>query len=197
MANYPGEIYVPRERENRSGVDYVPEKKTVWFKEDADDIENEIIAVETELGTNPKGAYASVKAFLEDLLGRTKQIIFSGICDYGFDHGFTKYFWVGRTASDGFQYLCGIMPIAGKLSKLYVRMAWNDCNGSSTLTLYKNEVATNLQITIPAGNNFFTISDTTHEVEVAAGDRVAFKVVIGGTAGAIGFAGISLVFAPS
>lgn len=49
MAKYPDEIYVPRVRENRSGVEYDPEKKSVWFKEDADDIENEVIALETHV----------------------------------------------------------------------------------------------------------------------------------------------------
>lgn len=127
---------------------------------------------------------------------RKEQVIFTGICDYGFDHGITKYFWVGRTASDGYRYVCGVFPVAGKLKKLYVRMAWNDCNESSTLTLYKNEVATDLAITIPAGSDYTTITDTEHEVSVAVGDRFAFKVVAGGTSGAIGFAGISLVFVP-
>jgi len=49
MASYPNTIYVPRTRENRAGVVYDATKKTVWFKQDADDIENEIIAIETEL----------------------------------------------------------------------------------------------------------------------------------------------------
>ena len=49
MASYPNSIYTPRERENRSGVVYDPAKKSVWFKEDADAIENEIIAIETEI----------------------------------------------------------------------------------------------------------------------------------------------------
>lgn len=67
MAKYPNEIYVPRERENRHGVEYIPEKKSVWFKEDADDIENEIIAVEQELGLNFKTDYTDVKERLEAL----------------------------------------------------------------------------------------------------------------------------------
>jgi len=49
MASYPSSIYEPRTRENRSGVTYDATKKTIWFKEDADAIENEIIALETEL----------------------------------------------------------------------------------------------------------------------------------------------------
>lgn len=197
MADYPDGVYSPRTKGNKPGVVYDATKKTIGYAEDVTKLDNEVVAIETELGTNPKGAFASVKAFLEDLLSRTKQIICSGICDYGIDKGITKYFWVGRSMSDGFQYICGIMPVAGKLKKLYVRMAWNDCNGESTLTLYKNNEATALTITIPAGNGYTTISDTTHEVIVAAGDRVAFKVIVGGTAGAIGLAGISLIFVPS
>jgi len=49
MADYPNSIYSPRTRENRSGVEYDETKKTIWFKEDADAIEDEIIALETEL----------------------------------------------------------------------------------------------------------------------------------------------------
>ena len=61
MASYPNSIYTPRERENRSGVVYDPAKKSVWFKEDADAIENEIIAIENELGLLPKNSSSSVR----------------------------------------------------------------------------------------------------------------------------------------
>jgi len=60
MASYPNSIYTPRERENRSGVVYDPAKKSVWFKEDADAIENEIIAIENELGLLPKNSSSNV-----------------------------------------------------------------------------------------------------------------------------------------
>jgi hypothetical protein len=46
---YPDSIYKPRERENWPGVVFNPEKKTIWFKEDAEAIENEIIAIEKDL----------------------------------------------------------------------------------------------------------------------------------------------------
>ena len=52
MASYPNSIYKPRTRANRSGVVYNASKQTVWFKEDADAIENEIIAVESTLKPN-------------------------------------------------------------------------------------------------------------------------------------------------
>jgi len=70
MADYPGGVYSPRAKENRSGIDYVPEKKSVIFVEDIEKGDAETIAIETELGTNPKGAYGSVKDFLADLLSK-------------------------------------------------------------------------------------------------------------------------------
>jgi len=58
MASYPNTIYSPRTRENRSGVVYDDTKKTIWFKEDADAIEAEIVALETELEAAKTREYA-------------------------------------------------------------------------------------------------------------------------------------------
>ena len=70
MANYPASIFSPRTKANRNGVVYDSLKETVIFAEDMQADDNEIVAIETELGTNPKGAYASVAAFLADLLAK-------------------------------------------------------------------------------------------------------------------------------
>jgi len=67
MASYPNEIFSPRTRENKSGVEYDPDKKTVIFAEDIDKGDDEIVAIETELGLNPKGSWGSVKERLEAL----------------------------------------------------------------------------------------------------------------------------------
>jgi hypothetical protein len=67
MASYPNEIYEPRAKENRSGVVYDPAKKTVIFVEDIKGLDDEVVAVETELGTNPKGNWPDVKSRLIDL----------------------------------------------------------------------------------------------------------------------------------
>jgi len=72
MAQYPNEIYTPREKENRAGVVYNPNKKSVIFAEDIKALDEEVKAIETELGTNPKGAFASVKEFLQYLLSKVK-----------------------------------------------------------------------------------------------------------------------------
>jgi len=67
MANFPDSIYTPREKENRSGVAYNPLKKNVLFAEDIQNDDDEIVAIETELGLNPKGAFASVAENLSEL----------------------------------------------------------------------------------------------------------------------------------
>jgi len=60
MASYPSSIYSPRAKENKSGVVYDAAKKTVTFVEDIVNDDNEIVAIETELGLLPKGTSASV-----------------------------------------------------------------------------------------------------------------------------------------
>jgi len=70
MASYPSSIYSPRDKENKSGVVYDALKKTVIFAEDIENDDAEIVAIETELGTLPKGSKASVKARLDDIDSR-------------------------------------------------------------------------------------------------------------------------------
>lgn len=67
MATYPNAIYSPREKENKEGVEYDPTKKTTLFAEDVVKDDDEIVAIETELGTLPKGAKADVKTRLNDV----------------------------------------------------------------------------------------------------------------------------------
>jgi len=67
MADYPNTIYEPRAKENRNGVEYDPEKKTVIFVEDIEKGDDETVAIETELGANPKGTKADVKTRLDDV----------------------------------------------------------------------------------------------------------------------------------
>ena len=67
MATYPAGIYSPRIKTNRSGVVYDAAKETVLFAEDVVKDDDELVAIETELGTNPKGAKADVKTRLDDV----------------------------------------------------------------------------------------------------------------------------------
>lgn len=61
MADYPSAITNPRTVANKSGVVYEAAKTTIVFAEDINNANNEIKAIETELGTLPKGQFASVK----------------------------------------------------------------------------------------------------------------------------------------
>lgn len=74
MATYPGGVYSPRTKENKAGVVYDANKKTVGFVEDVVYLDEEVVAIETELGTNPKGVFTDVKTNLTEL--NKKGIIF-------------------------------------------------------------------------------------------------------------------------
>lgn len=66
-ASYPGSIYPPRTKENKSGVVYDAAKKTIGYVEDITKLDDEVVAIETELGTNPKGVFTDVKTLLAEL----------------------------------------------------------------------------------------------------------------------------------
>lgn len=68
-AQYPDAIYEPREKQNRPGVIYEPERKTVGFVEDVTKLDDEVVAIENELGENPKAGYANVAERLDDIGG--------------------------------------------------------------------------------------------------------------------------------
>jgi len=69
-ATYPSGVYSPRTKENKAGVVYDATKKTIIFTEDVVKLDEEIVAVENELGTLPKGGFADVKARIVDLEDR-------------------------------------------------------------------------------------------------------------------------------
>jgi hypothetical protein len=189
MADYPNAVYEPRTKENKTGVVYTPAKTTIGYAEDITKLDDEVVAIENELGTNPKGNFSDVKARLEALVS----IIFLGMQQYGFDHGITHYFWATRYASDNETQLRSVMPVNGKLKNLYMRSGWNDCNGNAVITLYVNGSPTSLTLTIPS-TGVATYSDTEHEVEVEAGDTVVMQIAVGGSSGAVGICGGSLIF---
>jgi len=60
-AEYPSGVYSPRIKENRAGEIYDAEKKTIGFVEDVTKLDDEVVAIETELGTDPKGTSISLK----------------------------------------------------------------------------------------------------------------------------------------
>ena len=66
-AEFPDAIVSYRAKANKSGVVYDAGKPTVGFAEDFEKLEEEVVSVETILGTNPEGIYATVKAWLTAL----------------------------------------------------------------------------------------------------------------------------------
>lgn len=67
MADFPTTIFTPRTTANQPGISYDPTKTKIQFAEDYSLPAAEIAAIETILGTNPQGAYATVKAWLTAL----------------------------------------------------------------------------------------------------------------------------------
>jgi len=70
MANYPTGVYSPRTKENKPGVEYDPEKSSVGYAEDITKLDDEVVAIENELGASPKAGYADVAARLDDFEAR-------------------------------------------------------------------------------------------------------------------------------
>ena len=83
----------------------------------------------------------------------------------------------------------------GTFSKLYVRIPTNTTTADSILVVRKNGADTALTITIPAGTAT-VVEDIIHDVTIAAGDKLCFKSVSGGT-GTLSFSIMSVIFQPT
>ncbi len=59
-ASYPGGVYSPRTKSNKFGEVYDASKETLIFAEDIIKLDEEIVAIENELGTEPKGTSTDV-----------------------------------------------------------------------------------------------------------------------------------------
>jgi len=66
-AAYPGAIYSPRTKANAAGVVYDAAETTHLYAEDISKEDDEVVAIQTELGTDPAGSHATVKARIEAL----------------------------------------------------------------------------------------------------------------------------------
>ncbi|MCX6763328.1 MAG: hypothetical protein NTZ97_01155 [Candidatus Moranbacteria bacterium] len=67
MSSYPSAIYAPRTKENKAGIVYDPTQKTIGYVEDIVYLDNEVVAIQNELGTLPKATSASVKERLKGI----------------------------------------------------------------------------------------------------------------------------------
>lgn len=66
MSDFPTGVYDPRTKENDPSVEYDAEQSTVIFVEDVNLLDDEVVAIETELGVSPKGDYDDVVSRLEN-----------------------------------------------------------------------------------------------------------------------------------
>jgi len=60
MTAFPAAVYEPRTKENKAGIVYDEVKTEIGYAEDVTKLDDEVVAIETELGTNPKGTSADV-----------------------------------------------------------------------------------------------------------------------------------------
>ena len=67
MSDYPDSVYTPRTIANREGVVYDSSKTKVFYAEDLNNSNAEIVAVQEILGLNPEGTFTSVVDRLDDI----------------------------------------------------------------------------------------------------------------------------------
>lgn len=67
MSNYPGAIDEFRTAQNLPGILYDETDTTTVYAEDSNNATSAIVAIETELGTNPAGAFATVDDRLNNI----------------------------------------------------------------------------------------------------------------------------------
>jgi hypothetical protein len=67
MADYPSGVYSPRTKTNKPGVVYTPSKSTFGYAEDVVFLDDEVVAIENELGIDPKNTSANVAERLKGI----------------------------------------------------------------------------------------------------------------------------------
>jgi len=58
MADFPGGVYTPRTKANKTGVVYTPARTTIGYAEDVSKLDAEVVAIETELNNAITRVYA-------------------------------------------------------------------------------------------------------------------------------------------
>jgi hypothetical protein len=106
MSAYPAGIFSPRTKANRPGVVYDASKTTVGYAEDVQNLDAEVVAIETELGANPKGAFTSVVARLGALLEKAGGIMTGNIT-------MPATSWIGPSSTLGIYFASNKVGIGG------------------------------------------------------------------------------------
>lgn len=63
MAEFPGGVYSPREKQNKKGIEYDETKKEIGYAEDVTKLDDEVVAIETFLSPKEKLLYIQAEAF--------------------------------------------------------------------------------------------------------------------------------------
>jgi hypothetical protein len=188
MADYPSAFFDPRLKEEKAGVIYDPAKKTVIFAQDQIVQDAEIVAIETELGINPKGPYPDVKDRLDAL---QEQIDFLPYECYTLQVSAANqtaivdgvvYYWGGSFASvpsiaQGNYKI--YIPRAGVILAAYLRLYAQTAGSAEgwTLSILKNDIFNYDVASISASANERLFSNIALNIPVAAGDYIVIKEV--------------------
>ena len=167
-AEYPGSVYSPRTKENKAGVVYDAAKKTIGYVEDVTKLDDEVVAVETELGTNPKGVFADVKTNLTEL--NKKALIF--IIDGG-----GAEIAVGEHGHLRIRFKCEIVKatlLANQTGSIVIDI-WKDTYGNFPPTV-ADTITAAAKPTIAAGVKDEDGTLTGWTKTINAGDILAFNV---------------------
>lgn len=83
MANFPNSVYAPRTKQNKAGVVYHPEISTTLYAEDITKLDDEVVAVETEVETY-KNELITKKLTLKNFVMTAAPLVHDDInYDYG------------------------------------------------------------------------------------------------------------------
>ncbi len=145
-AAYPDDVYVQRTLENVTGVVFDDTKTTRLFAEDVIELGDEVSAIETELGVDPKGTFDDVAARLTSLEanGSDNQI---QVKESGVLAGTSSFTWNPSTFTLGLHN-----PNEGNSSIEISRL------DGITLKLKSQDAQT--RITFPGGDLLFDVDDS-------------------------------------
>ncbi len=185
---YPSDIYAPRTKANKSGVTYDANKSTVLFANDVTSLDSHVVAVETELGLNPKGDFTDVAERLNNFDGVHKSFNVV-VCQYGI---------ILDTAYIAKHFLCPDNISGHYLSRVVVFVTGVDSTSAIDINIYNESQAANqipAVITLPQGEPQYTNSfDEAGQPSIDGNTPLRFDIT--GTVDATGLI-VSLEFTPS
>ena len=189
-ANYPNSEFDFRTIENRDSVEYDETDKKTLFAEDINKANNEIKAIETELGTLPKGQFSSVK---DRLAQADDRIVELKIIDDATE----------LTTGDGkLHFFIPNLLSSFRLSAIAAAVSTASSSGTPTIQIYNVTNAVDMlstKITIDANEKTSYTAATpavinTDNDHVHQGDELRIDVDVAGT-GAKGLC-VILIFSP-